>query len=100
MKTIIAVIEKASDGGYGIFCPELKGVALFGYGQTEPEAKEGLMTNLENILEHYQEENLPIPDGIAGNVRFEYKYIDSSHYRIRAIQIIALSLEEMQRLSV
>ena len=34
MKKIIAIIEKASDGGYGIYCPELKGVSLYGHGLT------------------------------------------------------------------
>jgi hypothetical protein len=29
MKKVEAVIEKASDRGYGIYCPDLKGVALY-----------------------------------------------------------------------
>jgi len=69
MKTIVAVIEKAEDGGYGIYCPELKSVALYGYGLTEQEAKE----NLSAILEHYEEENEIIPENISGDVSFEYK---------------------------
>ncbi|MDR3252360.1 MAG: type II toxin-antitoxin system HicB family antitoxin [Tannerella sp.] len=68
MKTIVAVIEKAEDGGYGIYCPELKGVALYGYGLTEQEARENLSENLSAILEHYEEENETVPEIISGGV--------------------------------
>ena len=37
MGKIIAIIEKSEDGGYGIYAPDFKG--LFGYGETEEEAK-------------------------------------------------------------
>ena len=74
MKKIIAIIEKASDGGYGIYCPELKGVSLYGHGLTEQEAVENLYENLEAILEYYEEENKPVPDVLnSGAIAFDYR---------------------------
>jgi predicted RNase H-like HicB family nuclease len=81
MKTIVAVIEKSDDGGYGIYCPDLKGVALYGYGLTEQEARENLSENLAAILEHYEEENEPVPDGISGSITFEYRYDFSGFFK-------------------
>ena len=78
---ITAIIEKASDGGYGIYCPDLDGAALYGYGLTETEAKENLQENLEAILEHYEEENLPVPDMLQGKIKFEYKYDFSAFFK-------------------
>ena len=79
---IVAVIEKASDGGYGIYCPDLKGIALYGYGLTEREAKENLQDNLEMILEHYEEENLHLPEVLSnGKINFEYKYDFSGFFK-------------------
>ena len=82
MKKIIAVIEKASDGGYGIYCPDLVGVALYGYGITEDEAKENLFENLESILEYYGEEDKAIPDILNnGEVDFEFRYDFSGFFK-------------------
>jgi predicted RNase H-like HicB family nuclease len=64
MKKVIAIIEKASDGGYGIYCPDLEGVALYGYGLTEQEAKENLQENLEAVLEYYEEEDKSLPESL------------------------------------
>jgi predicted RNase H-like HicB family nuclease len=81
MKRIIAVIEKASDGGYGIYCPELKGVLLFGYGLTEEEAREDLQNNLEMLQEECEEENRPVPAAISGDIHFEYRYDFSGFFK-------------------
>ena len=82
MKKTIAVIEKASDGGYGIICPDLAGVALYGYGLTEEEAKENLCENLESIMEYYEEENKAIPDVLnGGKIKFDYKYDFSGFFK-------------------
>ena len=79
MKTT-AIIEKATDGGYGIYCPDLNDVALFGHGLSEDEAKENLQENLEAILEYYEDENLPVPDMLQGKIEFEYKYDFSAFF--------------------
>jgi predicted RNase H-like HicB family nuclease len=82
MKKMTAIIEKAKDGGYGIYCPDLTGVALYGYGLNEEEAKENLQENLESILEYYEEENKPVPDVLDnGKVTFEYKYDFSGFFQ-------------------
>jgi predicted RNase H-like HicB family nuclease len=82
MKKVVAIIEKASDGGYGIYCPDVTGLALFGHGLTEKEAKENLQENLESILEYYEEEGKPIPEVLnKGKISFEYKYDFSGFFK-------------------
>jgi len=82
MKKVVAIIEKASDGGYGIYCPDLEGVVLYGYGLTEKEAKENLQENLEAVLEYYEEENKPVPEVLGtGKISFEYKYDFSGFFK-------------------
>ena len=82
MKKVTAIIEKASDGGYGIYCPDLEGIALYGYGLTEKEAKENLLENVEVALEYYEEENKPVPEVLNnGKIEFEYKYDFSGFFK-------------------
>ena len=81
MKKVIAIIEKASDGGYGIYCPDLKGVALYGYGLTEKEAKENLQENMESVLEYYEEENKSMPEALNESITFEYRYDFSGFFK-------------------
>ncbi len=81
-KKVTAIIEKASDGGYGIYCPELEGISLYGYGVTEDEAKEDLNYNLEMFVEHYQEKNQPIPEVLNnGKIGFDFKYDFSGFFK-------------------
>ena len=52
MKTIVVIIEKSKDGGYGIYAPAVPG--LVGYGLTESEANESC--NIFGIfVEEYEE---------------------------------------------
>lgn len=82
MKKVTAVIEKSFDGGYGIYIPEIKGVALYGYGVTEDEARANLMENLESILEFYEEENQSVPEVLnGGNLEFDYRYDFSGFFK-------------------
>lgn len=82
MKKVIAIIEKASDGGYGIYLPEIEGAALYGHGLTEVEARESLMENLESILEFYEEENQPVPEALnGGDLEFDYRYDFSGFFK-------------------
>lgn len=72
---IKAVIEKANDGGYGIYTPEINGIPLYGYGLSEEEAKANLLENLEMTVEHYEEKNLSLPLEInEGHINFDYVY--------------------------
>lgn len=81
-KKVTAIIEKASDGGYGIYCPELEGISLYGYGVTESEAKEDLNFNLEMFVEHYEEKNQPVPEVLnKGKIEFDFKYDFSGFFK-------------------
>lgn len=81
-RKIKAVIEKASDGGYGIYCPDLEGISLFGYGLTEKEAKNDLAENLEAFLKHYEEEGIPVPEILNnGSISFDYVYDFSGFFK-------------------
>jgi predicted RNase H-like HicB family nuclease len=82
MKKVVAIIEKASDGGYGIYCPDITGISIFGYGLTEQEAKENLHENVEVALEYYEEENKPVPEVLNnGKIEFEYRYDFSGFFK-------------------
>jgi predicted RNase H-like HicB family nuclease len=81
MKRIKAIIEKAKDGGYGIYCPELKDFALYGYGFSEQEAKENLQENIEIIVEHCHETNQPVHEFLTGTVEFDYRYDFSGFFK-------------------
>lgn len=82
MKKTVAIIEKASDGGYGIYCPEMSDEMLFGHGLSEQEAKDSLHECLESIVEHYEENNIPVPAILNnGKLAFEYKYDFSGFFK-------------------
>lgn len=81
-KQVTAIIEKASDGGYGIYCPDVEGLSLYGYGATEKEAKEDLNTNLEMFVEHYQKKGQPVPEILNnGNIKFDFRYDFSGFFK-------------------
>lgn len=77
---IQAIIEKSSDGGYGIYCPELEGVALYGYGETEEEAKQDLTDNLQMFAEELKDESL-LKKINYGNISFDYQYDISGFFK-------------------
>lgn len=80
MKKVEVIIEKSSEGGYGIYAPSAPG--LFGYGLTEAEAKESLLDALESALEEYDERGQGLPDYLGdGKVEFEYKYDLSAFFQ-------------------
>ena len=71
VKKLKAVIEKASDGGYGIFLPDVPGYV--GLGNTEDEAKKDLRDALNEVVSYCKEQG--IPDNInGGNIDFDYRY--------------------------
>ena len=79
MGKIIAIIEKPEDGGYGIYAPDFKG--LFGYGETEEEAKESLCDAIESQIEYYEENGKDVPEALQGNTEFEYHYDISAFFK-------------------
>ena len=52
MKTIVAIIEKAEDGGYGVYTKSVQGA--YGYGLTEQEAKNDFVDVLNEQAEFYK----------------------------------------------
>lgn len=72
MKKIAAIIEKAPDGGFGIYCKEIAGAV--GYGDTEAEAKQNFVENLEEQAEYYEEKKGSLPDWYSESMEVEYKY--------------------------
>lgn len=72
MKVITAIIEKASDGGYAIYCKEIPG--LLGSGLTEGEVKDDFMQVLEEQAEYYKERRGEFPDWYRNGYEVEYRY--------------------------
>jgi predicted RNase H-like HicB family nuclease len=79
-KKVVAVIEKADDGGYGIYVPDVE--FLFGYGLSEQEAKQDLMDTLEEKMEDYREREIEIPAELnEGHIEFDYRYDFSGFFQ-------------------
>ena len=52
MENVTAIIERASDGGYSVYIVEdLDGFVATGFGDTPEEAKEDLLTAIEELCE-------------------------------------------------
>ena len=66
------VIEKAADGGYGTYVPDLPGCV--GMGATREEAIENIIEGIKFHLDGLKEEGLPIPKPVTEveNIAFEY----------------------------
>jgi predicted RNase H-like HicB family nuclease len=76
----IAIIERANDGGYGIYVPDIE--FLFGYGLTEQEAKQDLKEILEEKIEDYKERGIEIPAELNdGDIEFDYHYDFSGFFQ-------------------
>lgn len=71
MRTITATIEKASDGGYGIYT-DIPG--LIGSGLTEEEAKADFCGVLEEQAAYYYERTNTYPDWYEEGYEIEYRY--------------------------
>lgn len=59
MKKFAIVIEKAADGGYGAYAPDLPGCV--GMGATKEETVQNMAEAIQFHLEGLKEEGLPIP---------------------------------------
>lgn len=71
MRTITATIEKASDGGYGIYT-DIPG--LIGSGLTEEEAKADFCGVLKEQAAYYYERTNTYPDWYEEDYEIEYRY--------------------------
>lgn len=72
MKHIVAIIEKAEDGGYAIYSKDVNG--LFGSGLTEAEAKTDFLEVIEEQAEFYKEKHEQYPDWYQDGYEIEYRY--------------------------
>ena len=72
MKTITAIIEKASDGGYGIYA--CSGYPIFGSGLTEQEARQSFEQCLTEQAEFMKQSQGRYPDWFNNNLIIEYRY--------------------------
>lgn len=77
---IKAIIEKASDGGYGIYTNDADG--LWGYGLTESEAREDFLEVLEEQADYYKEKKGEWPVWYKDGYEVEYRY-DLSGFFLR-----------------
>jgi len=80
MKKIIAIIEKASDGGYGIYTSTDE--PIWGYGLSEAEARKDFLEVLEEQANHYKETKGIYPDWFSDGYEIEYRY-DMSGFFLR-----------------
>ena len=79
MKTnkVEAVIEKTSDGGYGIYIPSIHGIGVI--GDTEEEAKMNLLEVIDDIVDQCKKDN--VKDYLnGGNIAITYRYDQSSFF--------------------
>lgn len=81
MKRIKAIIEKASDGGYGIYA-EGQGVPLFSSGLTEKEAREEFETLVHEQAEYMKEQQGVYPEWYADDVQIDYRYDMSAFFQV------------------
>jgi predicted RNase H-like HicB family nuclease len=72
MRTIVAIIEKASDGGYGIYTKDMDGG--FASGLTEEEAKTDFLEVLEEQAGFYKERIGNYPDWFLEGYTVEFHY--------------------------
>ena len=73
MKRIKAIIEKASDGGYGIYAED-KSIPLFSSGLTEKEAKDDFESLLHEQAEFMKERQGTYPEWYADDAVIDYHY--------------------------
>lgn len=72
MKHIIAIIEKAEDGGYAIYSKDVNG--LFGSGLSESEAKNDFLEVIKEQAVFYKEKNGQYPDWYQEGYEIEFRY--------------------------
>ncbi len=68
----IALIEKGSDGRYGIYTPDIEHT-IIGAGDSVSEAKIDFENSVNEMIASYKESNRTLPTELQG-IRFIYKY--------------------------
>ena len=78
-KKLVGVIEKAGDGGYGIYALE-DVIPVTGYGLTEEEAKKDFVEQIKEQADYYKEKKGIYPDWYEENLEVEYRYDMSAFF--------------------
>ena len=78
MKRIKAIIEKAGDGGYGIYA---EGMPLFSSGLTEEEARNEFESLVHEQAEYMKESQGEYPDWYSDDVEIDYHYDMSGFFQ-------------------
>ena len=77
-KNVEAIIEKASDGGYGIYIPSIPGIGVI--GDTEEEAKMNLLEVIDDIVEQCEKDG--VSDYVnGGKLAINYHYDPSLFFK-------------------
>lgn len=71
MKTIQAIIERSSDGGYGVYCID---EMFSGMGDTPEAAKQNMVDSMAFFLEGCKEDGYQYPDWLDGKYEINYKF--------------------------
>ena len=78
VKKVEAIIEKSTDGGYGIYIPELPGIGVI--GDTEEGAKMNLLEVISNIVDQCKIDG--VKDHVnGGNLEISYRYDPSAFFK-------------------
>lgn len=73
MKKITAIIEKADDGGYGIYAEDSR-IPLFSNGMSEQEAKDEFEALVHEQAEFMRNRQGCYPEWYSENVKIDYRY--------------------------
>ena len=78
-KKLVGVIEKASDGGYGIYALE-DVIPVTGYGITEDEAKKDFVEQIKEQADYYKNKKGVFPEWYTENLEVEFRYDMSAFF--------------------
>ncbi len=78
-KKLVGVIEKASDGGYGIYALE-NVIPVTGYGLTEEEAKKDFLEQIKEQADYYKGKKGTYPKWYKEDLEVEYRYDMSAFF--------------------
>jgi len=67
-----ALIERGTDGTFGIFTPDINST-IIGEGKTVEEAKADFENSVREIIRFYKEDGIALPDELR-DIQFVYKY--------------------------
>jgi len=77
-KKVEAIIEKSTDGGYGIYIPEIQGIGVI--GDTEEKAKMNLLEVISDIADQCKIDG--VKDQVnGGNLDISYRYDPSAFFK-------------------